>query len=248
MRPILVNSVPKAGTHLLKRCLQLLPGVTETGLHADISQPLEALRAGLAALPAGGLASAHLVHRPDYVALLAEVDLSHLLMLRDPRDVALSLAEYIPRLEAHYLHEHFLALTPDERLMACIAGLQEPCPAWDEVALRDIGAVFRQFTPWLGEPGVRLVRFEELVGPQGGGSAEAQAHAVSGLAAALGIELSEGQLALVTNGIFDPTSPTFRSGSISGWRSRYLPGHVQAFKRAAGDLLIELGYERSLDW
>ncbi len=248
MRPILVNSVPKAGTHLLKRCLELLPGVTNAGLHLDISHPTERLREWLGQVPPGGLLSGHLVHRAEYVALLREAAPLHLLMLRDPRDVALSLSEYIPRLESHYLHERFLGLTPDERLMACIAGLREPRPAWDEVALRDIGAAFRQFTPWLEEPGVKLVRFEDLVGPQGGGAAQTQRRVVQELAAALHVSLDENRLEAVCAGSFDPASPTFRAGAIAGWRARYRPEHVRALNEVAGDLLIELGYERSADW
>lgn len=248
MRPIFVNSVPKAGTHLLKRCLELFPGVVDAGLHVDISQPLEQIRARLARLDSGELASGHLVHRPEYIALLRELEPAHLLMLRDPRDVALSLAEYIPRLESHYLRARFLGLTPDERLMACIVGLREPRPAWDDVALRDVGAAFRQFTPWLHEPGVWRVRFEDLVGHQGGGAPSVQRRTVCELAARLDVQLDEVQLGAVLGGVFDPESPTFREGSVAGWRARYTPEHVRAFKGVAGDLLVELGYESSGDW
>jgi hypothetical protein len=248
MRPIFVNSVPKAGTHLLKRCLELLPGVSDAFLHVDISQPLEQMQARLARLLPGEVASGHLVHRPEYVALLRELRPAHLLMLRDPRDVALSLAEYIPRLESHYLHAHFQGLTADERLTACIAGLAEPRPAWDDVALRDVGAASRQFTPWLDEPGVWPVRFEDLVGPQGGGARDAQRRAVCELAAELELPLDEPQLEVVLGGIFHPESPTFREGAVAGWRARYSPEHVRAFKDVAGDLLVELGYESSSDW
>lgn len=248
MRPIFVNSVPKAGTHLLKRCLELLPGVADAGLHVDISQSVAEMQARLARLAPGQVASGHLVHRPEYVALLRELQPAHLLMLRDPRDVALSLAEYIPRLESHYLRPHFLGLSADERLMACIAGLAEPRPAWDDVALRDVGAAFRQFTPWLDEPGVRRVRFEDLVGPQGGGALDAQRRVVCELAAELELELHEQQLETVLGGIFHTESPTFREGTVAGWRARYTPEHVRAFKRVAGDLLVELGYEGSSDW
>jgi hypothetical protein len=33
-RPILCNSIPKAGTHLLIRCLGLRTGITDSGLRA----------------------------------------------------------------------------------------------------------------------------------------------------------------------------------------------------------------------
>ena len=39
---ILANSIPKAGTHLLIRCLTLLPGITDSGL--EQLRPLRRLR------------------------------------------------------------------------------------------------------------------------------------------------------------------------------------------------------------
>lgn len=248
MRQVLANSVPKAGTHLLKRCLALLPGLHDAGLHLDLTQPIGEVRSRLAGLPAGGIATGHLVHGPDYATLLAELGLAHLLMLRDPRDVALSLAEYIPRLPEHYLHARFQELSPDERLEACIVGLAEPRPAWDQVALRDVAAAFRQFLPWAAEPGVLVVRFEELVGPSGGGSPERQRAAVAAIAERVGVPLGEAQRERVAQGVFDPGTPTFREGAIGGWRARYRPEHVRAFKRVAGELLLDLGYEQSPDW
>ncbi len=248
MRPIFVNSVPKAGTHLLKRGLALLPGVTALDWHFDIRQSAEEVRVGLLALPPGAAATGHLVHRPDYVAALAGLELAHFLVLRDPRDVALSLAEYIPTLRAHYLHELFEGLGFEQRLMVCIRGLAEPRPAWDSVALHDVDTLYRQFLPWRGEPGVHGLRFEDLVGTAGGGDPALQRATLAGVAQALDVTLDAAGLAAVARGIFDPASPTFRRGEIGGWRERYAPEHVRAFKDVAGPLLVELGYERGLDW
>ena len=247
-RRALVNSVPKAGTHLLKRGLALLPGVQALDLHFDIRQPAGDVRASLLGLPPGAAATAHLVHSPEYVAALRGLDLAHLLVLRDPRDVALSLAEYIPTLRAHYLHDTFAGLSLEQRLTACICGLAEPRPSWDSVALHDVGALFAQFLPWAGEPGVCCLRFEDLVGEAGGGDAGRQRDALRRVAGALDVPLDGATLAAVAGGIFDRNSPTFRSGEIGGWRQRFGPEHVRAFKDVAGPLLVELGYERGLDW
>ncbi len=247
-RRAFVNSVPKAGTHLLKRGLALLPGVTPVELHFDIRQPADEVRARLLRLPAGAAVTAHLVHRPDYVEALAGLDLALFLVLRDPRDVALSLAEYIPTLPAHYLHEVFLQLPFEQRLTACIRGLAEPRPDWDSAALHDVAALFGQFLPWAREPGACCLRFEDLVGEAGGGDPGRQRDALRRVARALDVPLDEAALSTVARGIFDRASPTFRSGEIGGWRQRYRPEHVRAFKDVAGPLLVELGYERGLDW
>ena len=40
-------------------------------------------------------------------------------------------------------------------------------------------------------------------------------------------------------------SPTFRSGKAGGWRTQFSPENKQLFKDIAGDLLVQLGYERN---
>ena len=47
---------------------------------------------------------------------------------------------------------------------------------------------------------------------------------------------------------FPQRSPTFHSGKIGGWREHFTPAHKQLFNQDAGDLLVKLGYESSLDW
>jgi hypothetical protein len=41
---------------------------------------------------------------------------------------------------------------------------------------------------------------------------------------------------------------TFHKGKIGSWRTHFNNRHKEAFKRVAGDLLIELGYEQNLNW
>jgi hypothetical protein len=43
-------------------------------------------------------------------------------------------------------------------------------------------------------------------------------------------------------------SHTFRSGEKSGWRKAFTPEHRRLFREVAGDLLIELGYEKDHSW
>jgi len=43
-------------------------------------------------------------------------------------------------------------------------------------------------------------------------------------------------------------SPTFRSGKIGGWKKAFNEENKSIFKDLAGDLLIQLGYEKDLNW
>lgn len=242
MTRVLANSVPKAGTHLLESCLAALPGLFDGGVHLDLRQGDEEMRTRLLGMPDGGVATAHLIHAPRFVRLIRATGVAHVLIVRDPRDVAISYAEYVAAAAHHYLHAHFAALVPDERLMAAIEGVPGEVP-WDSVALRDIGAVFGQFLPWRDEPDTLLVRFEDLVGPAGGGDATTQHTTVARIAAHVGLALSEAQLERAAAAVFDPRSPTFRRGVRGEWRTRFGPRHLAAFERVAGALPAELGYE-----
>lgn len=243
LRRVLANSVPKAGTHLLQRCLLALPGLVDGHGHVDISQEPADILARLAGLPPGGVATGHLVHEAPYVDVVAAAGVAHVLIVRDPRDVVVSYAEYAARAEHHYLHAHFRALDPAARLMAVIEGVPGDV-AWDRVALRDIGAAFRQFTGWRARPDLLLVRFEDLVGAAGGGDARRQARAIAAIATHVGLGcLDDAALAHALRATFDPTSPTFRRGGIGEWRERFSPAHVAAVRRLAADVLSDLGYE-----
>lgn len=219
-----------------------LPGLFDGGVHLDLRQSVGEMQTLLSGMPQGGVATAHLVHEPRFVELVRATGVGHVLIVRDPRDVAVSYAEYAAVAEHHYLHAHFAALSPDERLLAAIEGVPGDVP-WDSVALRDIGAVFAQFLAWRDEPETLLVRFEDLVGPGGGGDALTQRTTVERIAAHIGLAPSEAQIQAAAAAVFDPRSPTFRRGVSGEWRARFGARHLAAFERVAGWLPAELGYE-----
>lgn len=43
-------------------------------------------------------------------------------------------------------------------------------------------------------------------------------------------------------------SPTYRKGQSGNWRQEFDEEVKERFKAVAGDLLIELGYEKDLNW
>jgi hypothetical protein len=91
------------------------------------------------------------------------------------------------------------------------------------------------------------VRFEDLVGPQGGGSRDAQIDMLRRLARHLGASVGDEDLTRIADNLFGGTF-TFRKGEIGSWRQNLSADHQLQFKRIAGNVLVEMGYERSLDW
>ncbi|MCZ7574930.1 MAG: sulfotransferase domain-containing protein [Ardenticatenaceae bacterium] len=46
----------------------------------------------------------------------------------------------------------------------------------------------------------------------------------------------------------EDTSSHKRKGIIGDWRNVFQSSRIDAFKRLAGDLLVEVGYEKDLNW
>jgi hypothetical protein len=264
---VLAVSMPKAGTHLVAALLKNLPAMMFSGRHhvlRDFELPdarphgkrhglreteidWDRLERALAAVNKGQYLTAHFAALPRLTSLLEELEYKTILIMRDPRDVAVSSVFYLTRLERHPLHARFNHELRDfdERLMASIKGL----PAKEGTrGLASIARRIGRYQRWTEVPGVCPVRFEDVVGPSGGGSREAQARAIAAIAAHVDRPLSADEVGVVAAKTWSQKSPTFRKGAIGDWRNHFGEEHKQVFKDIAGDQLVELGYERGRDW
>jgi len=192
----------------------------------------------LAGVADGQFVTAHCLYTPQLADLFREKGMKTVCILRDPRDVAVSQMHYIKRLRQHPVHEAFVALPSDrERLLFSIRG-----GTLGGREMLSLDERYRRFSGWSRDEGAVVVRFEDLVGPEGGGSAEAQRRAVGRVARHLGLEADEEMLGAVGENIFG-AGQTFRKGQIGAWREEFSPEHERAAMEVAGPLLVELGYE-----
>ena len=195
----------------------------------------------------GQYATGHFPHVAGLPELLDELGFRTLLMIRDPRDVAVSAQYYVTTMAGHDLHRRFAEgyADEDERLTATITGF----PA-DEYGRgqQSLGERLDRFVPWLSTPGVLVVRFEDLIGVAGGGSREGQLETVAAVARHVGRDLDPDRVNAVAERVWSDKSSTFRQGRAGGWRDRFTSEHIRLFKEHAGRALIELGYESDLDW
>ncbi len=259
---VFLNSVPKAGTHLLMELVRRLPRMMFSGRHHALrdfsiegkSPPelvpaidLDAFGRVLGKVRNGQFITAHFPYRKDVEEMLEQRGFSSLLMLRDPRDVAVSHTFYVTNTERHWLHCRFTEAlhTSDERLMATITGFPD-----DDISngQESIGQRFEQYFGWFANPNVLVCRFEALVGSAGGGSHEEAMDTVISVAKHLRRPLSKEKAEEVGQRSWSPGVATFRKGQIGDWRNHFNEKHKEAFKQVAGDVLIRLGYEHDLSW
>ena len=112
-----------------------------------------------------------------------------------------------------------------------------------------ISDYYKSFLPFIYSKNCVTVRFEDLVGERGGGSAERQAKVIWQIAAHVGKNITLEQSQAIGKEMFGGTG-TFREGTIDGWKKHFTPAVKQAFKNVPGanELLIALGYEKDTSW
>ena len=249
---VFINSIPKAGTHLIMAELDRMDGLVSSSLHIksrDVNALSHAGRhvAGFelnvpqfdrlaGSVKKGQYFTAHLPWSAELSRYLAEKEIRTIFIYRDPRAVLVSNYFYIRDLRRHHLHNVFTALPSDEARYAMLIEGREEDPQIMSMRERLL-----TFQGWIDDPGVLALRFEDLVGERGGGDTETKARALASVAAFVGIDGAEID-ALARTGT-KPT-PTMREGKIDTWRKSIPAASLDLFDRECGDLLQAQGYAR----
>ncbi|TMK84010.1 MAG: hypothetical protein E6G44_10790 [Actinobacteria bacterium] len=233
-------SIPKAGTHLLERALCLHPRLYRTLIPTVLRKNMdrwEGLEGILRRMKPGQVVMSHLLFEPAYAGRLRDVGVPLVFMIRDPRDILLAHVFNITRSKRNPFHD---TLTSRPELRDRIVLVIEGDPA---INLPSMAFRLERFAGWLDAGGL-VVRFEDLVGPAGGGSAERQAAALRSLFTHLRLPAGDGLIDSIAGQLFSSRSPTFRRGATGDW-ARYLDAELRdLFFDRTGDLMARYGYGR----
>lgn len=241
-----VTSVPKAGTHLLVHTLSCFPNLYDHGTLVYRSQDEQLL--AIRHLTRGSIVSSHMVPDPRLLEILTGGRISTFFIIRDPRDVCVSLMHYIRREPDHYFHRFLDSFADDDSLLsAIIHGYSEPRGS-EHAWLGSIDSVYRRRLGWCDIKSCLTVRFEDLVGEEGGGDRSRQRDTLTRVAHHLSLRLSSEKLDEIASSVFSTTTTTFRRGRIGAWKETFTADHRSQFKSVAGPLLIDLGYEAADTW
>ena len=93
--------------------------------------------------------------------------------------------------------------------------------------------------PWKDSKNFILLRFEDLVGPSGGGSLQKQKKSILSILNHLDIENID--VSIVADSVFGNSS-TFRKGMINRWKSELNDQEKSVFKEY-NELFLSLDYE-----
>jgi hypothetical protein len=260
--PILLGiSFPKSGTHLLD---QILLGFSKVApfsrrlqsFYAEYEgesgrkhSPEQAL-AWLNSLHPRDVASAHLFARPEVLKRVCSPAFVPYFIFRDPRDVVVSHVFYVTDMEARHVHHDYYQSLPDfdARLKVSILGRPDmnASPEPDRrVEFPNIADRFAPYLGWLDQPAVMTIHFEDLIHDRTGTLNRIIDHFLP--RAPLPV-LRQSILEALESSINPKRSPTFRSGKTGEWKKYFTDEHKKIFKDAAGDLLVQLGYEKNNNW
>ena len=193
----------------------------------------------------GEVSPAHLFYHPDYEDTLSQKHCIHYFIYRDPRDVVVSETFYLTYMNRwHRMHPYYSKLDGiDERISTAILGVVDPTFPYD---YPNVSERFARYRGWLRNQSALAVKYEALISPQ---RRKALIEIVAFYADRCLKYLDIDYVIQAVESNIKPTqSHTFRKGQVGGWREVFTENHKEQMKTIAGELLIELGYEKDLSW
>ena len=246
-------SFPKSGTHLLDQVLLGFSTVAPFSrrLHSFYAQydgdtgrkrSSAETSAWLQSLRPLDVTSAHLFASPEALQRVLTSAFVPYFIYRDPRDVVVSHVFYVTEMEKNHVHHAYYQTLPnfDDRLKVSILGIPDSA-----VEFPDIAGRFAPYLGWIDCPEVLNIHFEDFIHDRPGTLNRIVDHF---LARAPLTVARETILAALEASINPQKSPTFRSGKTGEWKKYFKAEHKAIFKEIAGDLLVQLGYERDQEW
>ncbi len=245
-RVIFIAGLPKSGTTWLAQLLGAVPGYRFRWPRDpdDCVYNHDICDAAFASLPWDlySVVKLHTRYTPANLAVIEKYKVRTVVMYRDLRDQCVSRYFHVLYDPRHRHHQYYNEVSKEEGLSHCI-----------EITLEEYLAWIRDWLPLIARHPDRFheVRYEEL--------RVAPVVVLTRVLEFYGIQLPEEQIAEIVKRTASKTkfdlranlrwrSGTARKGVVGDWRSHFSDGHVQRFKEACGRFLIELGYEKDMDW
>lgn len=171
-----------------------------------------------------------------------------LFLMRDPRDVTVSLFYYIEKgwsIGPCGLDRPYGQLSPNEKLHELITGQRYGLSVVHSIIVRRLA--------WMHQKNhfVYTSYFEKLVGEEGGGNYKDQLREIFKIAKHIGLNLTQAELKAVALNLWGAEpgeKTTFRKGQIGSWKTEFSEEHTRSFKKRFNSLLTELGYEENSHW
>ncbi|MEW6113609.1 MAG: sulfotransferase domain-containing protein [Thermodesulfobacteriota bacterium] len=243
---IFIAGMPKSGTTWLEQLLGEIPAYRVREVHDPCGCVInhDVCDAVFAGLPWNlySVVKLHTRYTTENLQVIDKFNLHTIVMFRDLRDQCISRYYHVLNEAAHRHHKYYVSSPQLEGISHCIEVVLEHYVPWIRDWLPIIAAHPDRFME---------VRYETL---------RADPRSVlADVLAFYGINEPMESIDAMIAGVKKKTtfnlrknlnrgSGTARKGVIGDWRNHFTPEHVKRFKEGCGEFLIQLGYEKDLNW
>ena len=249
MNKTLINSLPKSGTNLVAKCLDIFGykqkghfGATinlnnkllnlianyykpqeDNGFISGIDSPILKhkffINYGLNNLTDKQYITAHNGYNDDLIKLLSLKEIKGIIVIRDPRAIIASSVKYISQLKKHPFHNKLISIKEKDRYLKILNGFTSHNRAYKSVIER-----YQSINTWLDNNDILKIKFEEIIGPKGGGDITLMDDTLHNLCDFINID--KNKIEHVKKTLFGPGRVTFRKGQINSWQEE-IPKDIQ---------------------
>jgi hypothetical protein len=240
----LLNSIPKSGTHLILQIIKGIPHVThdpEKHLYEGMNEQIGSHYRILKDAASNECVSAHVYCLSEWALMFKQLNMKMLFLSRDLRDILVSFVYFVRTIPNQIQAFASPKISLKQSMLVLINGIPE-------IGYPNLADYYRYFLAWMQQSNVLTVTFEDLIL-----SEQSRINTIQRIIDFLWEGLTppvslDQMLITMKENINSDESPTFRKGKIGGWRDEFDEEIKTAFKAVAGDLLIELGYEKDYNW
>ena len=226
----IVSTLPKAGSHLIIKCLQMITNKKPRFIAGlDLKNTTKFLNL------ADQFPWGHLSYSNESLTFLDKYSYKKFFIYRDPRDWLVSAIYWNFRQGNEGLFpKDLISKDFSEKIHYALLHLNS-------------SKVYIEYIKWLNDSECCSVKFEDLIGPKGEGTIKNQLCAIKTISKHINHNLSDAEIIDIADNLFGNTA-TFRNGQIGSWKSHFIQQDIDLVKTLFGELLIELGYEKDLNW
>jgi len=238
---VFINSLPKSGTNLLAKLLDLTgykqkysfasglflrkdirsqvrallylknSGGIKIGIDSPVHVKENFVRNKLINLNNGEYLTGHLPYDSRFLKFLEEYNIKLIMMIRDPRAVIYSDYIYIKNSNWHPFHKKFRNLSEEQGINLLLNGTND-----GKIKFLSMKEKLNNIKNYLSESSILQVKFEDIIGPKGGGDQNAMYNTIEKILKYLTIDLQYKEI--VAKQLFGPGRHTFRKGHIEDWK------------------------------
>lgn len=266
MHKTVINSLPKAGTHLLEKCLDLLgytridhigPAkvrsrtidsiirrllwlpVMNQGYIVGIDYPTEVSKKPINKMLSNAHSGEYFTSHQGYTTdFLSKLIQLDFFPIVIVRDPRAVLASFVPYVIKNNKHMMHKIFREIDVEKRYLATLKGLQN--DKISLQPLRIRCNAIDPWILSDRVLLVKFEDLVGGKGGGSDITQKETICRICDWL--KIPKDRIENTANNLFGGQKSTFRTGRVNSWKEEIPPDVQVKAKIELKDILKKWGY------